>query len=45
MLECSKLQNNYKIYNPENQEIIIYFSEEKLGFFTKLLKLSLAKPS
>jgi len=35
-----KAANNYDIYNPENQEMIMSCREEKLGFFTKLLRFS-----
>jgi len=35
-----KAANNYDIYNPDNQEMIMTCREEKLGFFTKLLRFS-----
>ena len=35
-----KAANNYDIYNPENQEMILSCREENLGFFTKLLRFS-----
>jgi len=35
-----KAANNYDIYNPENQEIILSCREENLSFFTKLLRFS-----
>ena len=35
-----KASNNYDIYNPENQEMIMSCREEKLGFFTKLLRFT-----
>lgn len=35
-----KAANNYDIYNPENQEMIMSCREEKLGFFTKLLRFT-----
>lgn len=35
-----KAANNYDIYNPENQEIIMNCREEKLGFFTKMLRFT-----
>ena len=35
-----KAANNYDIYNPENQEIIMTCREDNLGFFTKLLRFT-----
>ena len=35
-----KASNNYDIHNPENQKIIMTCREEKLGFFTKLLRFT-----
>lgn len=35
-----KAANNYDIYNPENQELAMTCREEKLGFFTKLLRFT-----
>ena len=35
-----KAANNFDIYNPENQEIVMTCREENLGFFTKLLRFS-----
>ncbi len=35
-----KAANNYDIYNPENQEIVMTCREEKLGIFTKLLRFT-----
>jgi uncharacterized protein YxjI len=35
-----KAANNYDIYDPGNQEIIMECREEKLGFFTKLFRFS-----
>ena len=35
-----KAANNYDIYNPENQKIIMNCREEKLGFFTKILRFT-----
>lgn len=35
-----KAANNYDIYNPEDQEMIMSCREEKLGFFTKLLRFT-----
>jgi hypothetical protein len=35
-----KAANNYDIYTPENQELILTCREENLGFFTKLLRFS-----
>ena len=35
-----KAANNYDIYNPDNQEMIMSCREEKLGFFTKLLRFT-----
>lgn len=35
-----KAANNYDIYNPENQELIMNCRENKLGFFTKLLRFT-----
>lgn len=35
-----KAANNYDILNPESQEIVMTCREEKLGFFTKLLRFS-----
>jgi len=35
-----KAANNYDIYNPENQEMIMSCREEKLGFFTKMLRFT-----
>ena len=35
-----KASNNYDIYNPKNQEMVLSCREEKLGFFTKLLRFA-----
>ena len=35
-----KAANNFDIYNPENQEMIMSCREEHLGFFTKLFRFS-----
>ena len=35
-----KAANNYDIYSPDSQEIIMTWREEKLGFFTKLLRFT-----
>ena len=35
-----KAANNYDIHNPNDQEIIMNCREEKLGFFTKLLRFT-----
>lgn len=35
-----KAANNYDIYDPSNQEMIMTCREEKLGFFTKLLRFT-----
>jgi len=35
-----KAANNYDIYNPDNQEMMMTCREEKLGFFTKLLRFT-----
>ncbi len=35
-----KAANNYDIYNPQNQELILNCREEKLGFFTKMLRFT-----
>lgn len=35
-----KAANNYDVYDPENQEMIMTCREEKLGFFTKILRFS-----
>lgn len=35
-----KAANNYDIYNPENQDLIMNCRENKLGFFTKLLRFT-----
>ena len=35
-----KAANNYDIYNPQNQEMIMSCREENLGFFTKLLRFT-----
>ena len=35
-----KAANNYDIYDPETQQIIMNCREEKLGFFTKLLRFT-----
>jgi uncharacterized protein YxjI len=35
-----KAANNYDILDPENQDMIMTCREEKLGFFTKLLRFS-----
>ena len=35
-----KASNNYDIYNPDDQEMIMSCREEKLGFFTKLLRFT-----
>ncbi len=38
-----KAANNYDIYSPDNQEMIMSCREEKLGFFTKLLRFTTYK--
>ncbi|MBU2915362.1 MULTISPECIES: phospholipid scramblase-related protein [Reichenbachiella] len=35
-----KASNNYDIYNPDNQEMIMTCREEKLGFLTKMLRFT-----
>lgn len=35
-----KAANNYDIHNPESQEIVMTCREEKLGFFTKMLRFT-----
>ena len=35
-----KAANNYDIYSPDSQEIIMTCREEKLGFFNKLLRFT-----
>jgi len=35
-----KAANNYDIYNPDNQEMIMSCREENLGFFTKMLRFT-----
>lgn len=35
-----KAANNYDIYNPDNQEMIMTCREESLGFFTKMLRFT-----
>lgn len=35
-----KAANNYDIYHPETQEILLNCREENLGFFTKLLRFT-----
>ncbi|WP_318840752.1 phospholipid scramblase-related protein [Reichenbachiella ulvae] len=35
-----KASNNYDIYNPNSQEMIMTCREEKLGFFTKMLRFT-----
>ncbi|MBN1951693.1 MAG: hypothetical protein JW801_10850 [Bacteroidales bacterium] len=35
-----KAANNYDIYDPDNQRMIMTCREEKLGFFTKLLRFT-----
>ena len=35
-----KAANNYDIHDPENREIIMNCREEKLGFFTKMLRFT-----
>lgn len=35
-----KASNNYDIYNPDNNEIIMSCREEKLGFITKMLRFT-----
>ena len=35
-----KAANNYDIYDPDNQDMIMTCREEKLGFFTKLLRFT-----
>ncbi|MGL1887621.1 MAG: phospholipid scramblase family protein [Reichenbachiella sp.] len=35
-----KAANNYDIYNPDNQEMVMTCREENLGFFTKLLRFT-----
>ncbi|MDE0772312.1 MAG: phospholipid scramblase-related protein [Salibacteraceae bacterium] len=35
-----KAANNYDIYNPDNQKMIMSCREENLGFFTKILRFT-----
>ncbi len=35
-----KASNNYDIFNPETQELILTCTEEKLGFFTKIFRFT-----
>lgn len=35
-----KASNNYDIYDPETQEMIMHCREEKLGFFTKMFRFT-----
>lgn len=35
-----KASNNYDIYNPDTQEMIMTCREEKLGFFTKIFRFT-----
>ena len=35
-----KASNNYDIYNPENNEMVMTCREEKLGFFTKIFRFT-----
>lgn len=35
-----KAANNYDVLDPESQQIIMHCREEKLGFFTKMLRFS-----
>lgn len=35
-----KASNNYDIYDPQSQEMIMTCREEKLGFFTKMLRFT-----
>lgn len=35
-----KAANNYDIYNPENQEMVMTCREENLGFFTKMFRFT-----
>lgn len=35
-----KAANNFDIYNPESQEVIMNCREENLGFFTKLFRFT-----
>lgn len=35
-----KAANNFDIYNPDSQEMIMACREEKLGFFTKMLRFT-----
>ncbi len=35
-----KAANNYDIYNPQTEELILNCREEKLGFFTKMFRFS-----
>jgi len=35
-----KASNNYDIYDPDNQEMVMSCREEKLNFFTKLLRFT-----
>ena len=35
-----KAANNYDVYDPESNEIILNCRENKLGFFTKMLRFS-----
>ncbi|ELR68997.1 hypothetical protein C900_05555 [Fulvivirga imtechensis AK7] len=35
-----KAANNYDIYDPETQDVIMHCREERLGFFTKMLRFT-----
>ena len=35
-----KAANNYDVFNPENQELVMTCREENLGFFTKLFRFT-----
>lgn len=35
-----KAANNFDIYDPQSQELLMHCREEKLGFFTKMLRFS-----
>lgn len=35
-----KAANNYDIYNPQNQEVILHCREERLGFLTKMFRFT-----
>jgi len=35
-----KAANNYDIYDPETQQVVLHCREEKLGFFTKIFRFT-----